>query len=93
MSIISGVILLKQRQFLDGILRPLHTFPAIALATAYLHYVKGISLDESVVVCPVDPYVNDDYFDALKDLSDLAQDGAANLMRNVRSRSIPRWKS
>ena len=45
------------------------TFPAIALATAYLHDVKGVGLDEAVVVCPVDPYVNNDYFAALKTLS------------------------
>ena len=55
------------------------TFPAIALATAYLHDVKGVSLDEPVVVCPVDPYVNNDYFEALKKLSALAAAGAANL--------------
>jgi mannose-1-phosphate guanylyltransferase len=55
------------------------TFPAIALATAYLHDVKGVGLDEAVVVCPVDPYVNNDYFAALKDLSDLAEKGSANL--------------
>ena len=55
------------------------TFPAIALATAYLHDVKGVSLEEPVVVCPVDPYVNNDYFEALKKLSDLAAAGAANL--------------
>ena len=55
------------------------TFPAVALATAYLHDVKGIGLDEPVVVCPVDPYVNNDYFEALKQLSDLAGEGNANL--------------
>lgn len=55
------------------------TFPAIALATAYLHDVKGVSPEEPVVVCPVDPYVNNDYFEALKKLSGLAAAGAANL--------------
>ncbi len=55
------------------------TFPAIALATAYLHDVLGVRKDESVVVCPVDPYVEQDYFKALKDLSDLADKGTANL--------------
>ena len=55
------------------------TFPAIALATAYLHDVKGVGLDEPVVVCPVDPYVNNDYFEAIKQLSDLAEQGGANL--------------
>ncbi len=56
------------------------TFPAIALATAYLHDVKGISEDEPVVVCPVDPYVDDDYFEALKKLSLLAKTEEANLV-------------
>lgn len=55
------------------------TFPAIALATAYLHDIKGVSPEEPVVVCPVDPYVNNDYFEALKKLSDLATQGGANL--------------
>ena len=55
------------------------TFPAIALSSAYLHDIQGVGLDEAVVVCPVDPYVEDDYFEALKRLSDLAQGGTANL--------------
>ena len=56
------------------------TFPAIALATAYLTDVMGVSPEESVVVCPVDPYVNDDYFEALKGLSRQADKGEANLV-------------
>lgn len=56
------------------------TFPAIALATAYLVDVMNIDSEESVVVCPVDPYVNDDYFEALKRLSDQADKGEANLV-------------
>ncbi len=55
------------------------TFPAIALATAYLHDVKRIPEDETVVVCPVDPYVNDDYFEALKELARLAERDDCNL--------------
>ena len=56
------------------------TFPAIALAAAYLKDVKGISEDEPVVVCPVDPYVEIDYFDALKDLDAQAASSNANLV-------------
>ncbi len=56
------------------------TFPAIALATAYLHNVMGISREESVVVCPVDPYVDEDYFVALQKLGELAETGDANLV-------------
>ncbi len=56
------------------------TFPAIALATAYLHDVLGISGEESVVVCPVDPYVNQDYFETVKKLGEIADRGEANLV-------------
>lgn len=56
------------------------TFPAIALATAYLHDVLGVSRDDSVVVCPVDPYVNEDYFAAVKRLSNMAKEGSSNLV-------------
>ena len=56
------------------------TFPAVALATAYLHDVLGVSRDDSVVVCPVDPYVNEDYFAAVKRLSDMAKEGSSNLV-------------
>lgn len=56
------------------------TFPAIALATAYLHDVKGISEEEAVVVCPVDPYVENDFFEALKELGQLAKKGDSNLV-------------
>lgn len=52
------------------------TFPAIALSAAYLKK-QGVKNDESVVVCPVDPYVEADYFECLKELSDEA--GKANL--------------
>ena len=55
-------------------------FPAIALVTAYLTDVQGVDPEETVVVCPVDPYVQDDYFEALKDLSLQAQKGEANLV-------------
>lgn len=56
------------------------TFPAIALASAYLHDVQHVSEDEAVVVCPVDPYVEDDYFEALKTLAEQTEKGEANLV-------------
>lgn len=55
------------------------TFPAIALAAAYLHDVKDVALDESVVVCPVDPYVEDSYYEAVVELAKLAKLGDTNL--------------
>ena len=56
------------------------TFPAIALAAAYLKDMQGVGEEESVVVCPVDPYVENDYFEALKALGDRAAVSSANLV-------------
>lgn len=56
------------------------TFPAIVLAAAYLTDVRGINPEETVVICPVDPYVEEDYFEMLGDLSLQAGKGEANLV-------------
>lgn len=56
------------------------TFPAIALAAAYLHDIQGVEEGESVVVCPVDPYVEEDYFQAIEKLGKLAETEDANLV-------------
>ena len=56
------------------------TFAAIALATAYLHDVKGVPENEAVVVCPVDPYVENGYFRALESMCEAAQEGTENLV-------------
>lgn len=56
------------------------TFPAIALAAAYLKDMQGVKEEEAVVVCPVDPYVETEYFDALHRLCDLAQKSDAGLV-------------
>ena len=56
------------------------TFPAIALATAYLIDVTHVDPEETVVVCPVDPYVGTEYFQALKGLARQAEKGEANLV-------------
>lgn len=49
------------------------TFPAIALATAYLHDVKGVSKDEPIAVCPVDPYVDPEYFTTIFEMIEHAK--------------------
>ena len=49
------------------------TFPAIALATAYLHNVMNVPENEAVVVCPVDPYVDDEYFRCVKGMCRAAE--------------------
>lgn len=55
------------------------TFPAIALAAAYLADQKQVDKKESVIVCPVDPYVDEYYFNGLKKLGELAELGKTNL--------------
>lgn len=56
------------------------TFPAIVLSAAYLHDVMHVREEEAVVVCPVDPFVETDYFEALKELGRLAEEKEANLV-------------
>lgn len=55
------------------------TFPAIALAVAHLASEKGVGRDEAVVVCPVDPYAEARYFEALNTLAGAAAAGRENL--------------
>ncbi|MEI2463273.1 sugar phosphate nucleotidyltransferase [Niallia taxi] len=44
------------------------TFPAIALAAVYLYSVQNTNLDEVVGILPVDPYVEDKFFERITDL-------------------------
>ncbi|KYD29141.1 sugar phosphate nucleotidyltransferase [Geobacillus sp. FSL W8-0032] len=55
------------------------TFPAIALASAYLYSVEGIDVNEVVAVLPVDPYVEDRFFDRVKDLEETVLVSGADL--------------
>lgn len=55
------------------------TFPAIALAVNYLHDVLNIGENEPIVVCPVDPYVDKSYFEAIKNLVKIVDEGKSNL--------------
>ena len=55
------------------------TFPAIVLAAAYLHDELGVDMGESVVVCPVDPYVDNTYYEAVGKLQELAEEENANI--------------
>ena len=44
------------------------TFLAISLVCAYLHEVRGVSLDEVVAIRPADPYVDENHFRAVLQL-------------------------
>lgn len=55
------------------------TFPAIALVSTYLHDVLGVAEEECVAVCPVDPYVDNTYYEAVLKLEELVLKDTANL--------------
>lgn len=55
------------------------TFPAIVLSAAYLHDVMGVHENEAIVVCPVDPYVDNTYYEAVRTLQEIAEEGKASL--------------
>lgn len=47
------------------------TFPAIALTATYFYSIQGVGLDEVVGVLPVDPYVENDFFERIKELDNV----------------------
>ncbi len=55
------------------------TFPAIALAGSYLALQKGMDPEEVVVVLPVDPYANINYFLTLQKMEAVVKADIANI--------------
>ncbi|MDM5340409.1 sugar phosphate nucleotidyltransferase [Fictibacillus enclensis] len=55
------------------------TFPAVALAATYLFSVLGSNLNEVVAILPVDPFVDREFFQRVKDLELLLRQSEANL--------------
>jgi mannose-1-phosphate guanylyltransferase len=55
------------------------TFPAIALMATYLYSIVGMSLNEVMVVLPVDPYVGLDFFNTIKKLEHIVHDSGADM--------------
>lgn len=56
------------------------TFPAIVLSIAHLFYNKGMQPNDAVIVMPVDPYTDLNYFRALIEMERLVVDGSANMV-------------
>ena len=55
------------------------TFPAVALAAAYLYSIESIGLDEPVVVLPVDPFVDLSFFETITRLPEVLEVTGAEL--------------
>ncbi|MBM7567325.1 sugar phosphate nucleotidyltransferase [Paenibacillus sacheonensis] len=55
------------------------TFPAIALAATYLYTYMAIGLDEVMAILPVDPYVENRFFDRVNSLEEVLLESEANI--------------
>lgn len=55
------------------------TFPAIALAVSYIHTVMNVEEKETIVVLPVDPFVQSEFFEKVMDLEELLTQEQADL--------------
>ncbi|WP_294489559.1 sugar phosphate nucleotidyltransferase [uncultured Ruminococcus sp.] len=55
------------------------TFPAIALASVFLRDFQKVDRDECIIVCPVDPYVDNSYYECVKSLEKLVCEGSTAL--------------
>lgn len=56
------------------------TFPAVALAAAYLYSIAGASLSETVIIMPVDAYVGSDFFSCIRGLPKLSRESRSDLL-------------
>lgn len=57
-----------------------NTFPAIVLAASYLESKKQMDPEETVIVLPVDPYVDVEYFETFKKMDARVQQGGADIV-------------
>ncbi len=57
-----------------------NTFPAIVLAASYLESRKQMDPEETVIVLPVDPYVEVAYFETFQQMDARVQQGEADLV-------------
>lgn len=55
------------------------TFPAIALANAFFALKKGYNMDDVVIICPVDPFTEIEYFKTLKILERIIKEDKAKI--------------
>lgn len=57
-----------------------NTFPAIVLAASYLESKKQMDPEETVIVLPVDPYVDVEYFETFKKMDERVQQGGMDIV-------------
>ena len=57
-----------------------NTFPAIAIAAAFLSFEEHADLDETIMILPVDTYVEKEYFEQLALLETAVKRGAGDIV-------------
>lgn len=55
------------------------TFPAIVLAATYLYSIMDADLNDVITVMPVDPFVEDQFFNKVKELEDVIQESGMDI--------------
>lgn len=55
------------------------TFPAIALAATYLYSINKVGLDQVITILPVDPFVEDHFFNVVKELETALQESNSDI--------------
>lgn len=71
----------RQLDDVEIIAEPLRadTYPAIVLSAAYLHYCKNLPENEVMIVCPIDPYAENEYFRLFETMRNIVQNGEYNI--------------
>lgn len=57
-----------------------NTFPAIALSCAHLYFNKQCNSDETIIVLPVDPFVEDSFFDTIRQLDTAVSENTSDII-------------
>lgn len=55
------------------------TFPAIALASSYFFYKRGMDLEDVLLVLPVDPFADKEYFEILLEMEKVVRSNIAKI--------------
>jgi mannose-1-phosphate guanylyltransferase len=56
------------------------TFPAVALAATYLYSIVGVGLNETIVILPVDSFVDTPFFHTFNQLDDVLEQTGSNFV-------------
>ena len=56
-----------------------NTFPAILLAAAHLYLNKNVDLNETIIILPIDSYVENTYFENLLKMDEIIKNNKANI--------------